>query len=45
MGHAGAIISGGVGGPEHKVQAFRSIGVPVADSLNEAADLVAQRFQ
>jgi succinyl-CoA synthetase alpha subunit len=45
MGHAGAIISGGVGGPEHKVQAFRSIGVPVADSLNEAADLVVQRFQ
>jgi len=28
MGHAGAIISGGVGGPEHKVQAFRAIGFP-----------------
>jgi succinyl-CoA synthetase alpha subunit len=44
MGHAGAIISGGVGGPEHKVQAFRSIGVPVADSLDETAELVAQRL-
>ncbi|HZS90430.1 MAG TPA: succinate--CoA ligase subunit alpha [Chloroflexota bacterium] len=44
MGHAGAIISGGVGGPEHKVQAFRSIGVPVADSLVETAELVAHRL-
>lgn len=44
MGHAGAIISGGVGGPEHKVAAFREIGVPVADSIPEVGELVAQRL-
>jgi succinyl-CoA synthetase alpha subunit len=37
MGHAGAIITGGVGGPEQKVQAFRDAGVEVADTLQEAA--------
>ncbi len=44
MGHAGAIISGGVGGPEHKVAAFKAIGVPVADSIREVGELVAQRL-
>ncbi len=44
MGHAGAIISGGVGGPEHKVEAFRSIDVPVADSIPHVGELVAQQL-
>jgi succinyl-CoA synthetase alpha subunit len=42
MGHAGAIITGGVGGPEHKVDAFRQVGVPVADTLAQVADQVEQ---
>ena len=44
MGHAGAIISGGIGGPEHKVQAFRAIGVPVADTIPELGELVARQL-
>jgi succinyl-CoA synthetase alpha subunit len=40
MGHAGAIISGGLGGPEAKVAAFRDRGLPVADSIPQLADLV-----
>jgi succinyl-CoA synthetase alpha subunit len=40
MGHAGAIITGGEGGPEHKVQAFRASGVPVADTIAEIADKI-----
>ena len=44
MGHAGAIISGGVGGPEHKVQAFRAIGVPVANTIPELGELVVRQL-
>ncbi|HEX6507190.1 MAG TPA: succinate--CoA ligase subunit alpha [Chloroflexota bacterium] len=40
MGHAGAIITGGVGGPQHKVEAFEAVGVPVADSITDIADRV-----
>jgi len=40
MGHAGAIITGGVGGPQHKVDAFAAVGVPVADSIADIADRV-----
>jgi succinyl-CoA synthetase alpha subunit len=42
MGHAGAIITGGVGGPEHKVDAFRQVGVHVADTLEEIGERVAE---
>ncbi|HZU12784.1 MAG TPA: succinate--CoA ligase subunit alpha [Chloroflexota bacterium] len=44
MGHAGAIITGGQGGPEHKVQAFEKVGVPVANTIAEVADLAARRL-
>jgi succinyl-CoA synthetase alpha subunit len=32
MGHAGAIISGGTGGAEHKLEAMRGAGITIADS-------------
>jgi succinyl-CoA synthetase alpha subunit len=41
MGHAGAIISGGSGGPEAKVRAFQEIGVPVADNIPQIGELVS----
>jgi succinyl-CoA synthetase alpha subunit len=40
MGHAGAIITGGVGGPQHKVEAFEAARVPVANSIADIADKV-----
>lgn len=44
MGHAGAIITGGVGGPEHKVQAFQQAGVIVADTIQDIGSEIAQRL-
>src|SRR5437868_8864649 len=41
MGHAGAIITGGIGGPQQKVEAFESVGVPVANTIQDIGERVA----
>jgi succinyl-CoA synthetase alpha subunit len=40
MGHAGAIISGGKGTPQAKVEAFQDAGVEVADKPDEIPGLI-----
>jgi succinyl-CoA synthetase alpha subunit len=40
MGHAGAIISGGVGTAESKMEAMRAAGIKVADAPSQIPDLV-----
>jgi len=40
MGHAGAIIQGGMGTPQSKINAFREVGVPVAEHPLEVVELV-----
>ena len=43
MGHAGAIIQGGLGTPQSKVNALRQAGVPVADYPLEVVELIQKR--
>jgi succinyl-CoA synthetase alpha subunit len=40
MGHAGAIVSGSSGTAQAKVDAFKNVGIPVADSPAQIPDLV-----
>jgi succinyl-CoA synthetase alpha subunit len=40
MGHAGAIISGGRGKAQDKIQAFESAGIPVARNLGSLGEVV-----
>jgi succinyl-CoA synthetase alpha subunit len=43
MGHAGAIIQGGLGTPQSKVNTLRQAGVPVADYPLEVVELLQKR--
>jgi len=44
MGHAGAIVSGNAGTAESKINAYNSVGVPVAKTIDEVAEMVKAHF-
>ncbi len=44
MGHAGAIIMGRAGTAESKIRAFEEVGVPVARTPREVAELLAKEL-
>jgi succinyl-CoA synthetase alpha subunit len=43
MGHAGAIISGGKGGAEDKIEAMKSAGISVSDSPSELGQTLKKK--
>lgn len=45
MGHAGAIVTGGKGSYASKVKAFNQVGVPVAKTTRQAAQLVFEALK
>ncbi len=44
MGHAGAIISGGMGTSESKIKALSAVGVPVCDTPSQVADTIFDKL-
>jgi len=45
MGHAGAIIMGGMGTAQSKIKAFRRAGVPVAEKPSDVAKILVKQLQ
>lgn len=45
MGHAGAIISGGSGTGQAKLEAFRANGITVCENLGEIGEVSKEAFR